>query len=201
MLSIINQYGFWAILFLIAFENIFPPIPSEVILSFAGFLTLHSKLTLFQVVLAASIGSVLGAYVLYYIGYLLDENRLKKLVQTRLFRFLGFKADDVSKTITWFQKRGQGAVFYGRFVPIIRSLVSIPAGISKINFLRFSIFTFLGSLIWNLILTACGAYLGKKWHLLVTIVDDYAMICAGVIIIAFLYFAILWYKKRIKKEN
>ena len=149
MINLINQFGFWAILFLIALENIFPPIPSEVILSFGGFLTLHTKIALWEIVLASTIGSVLGALILYYVGSLFTEARLKKLVNNKFIKILGFKEDDVSKTIAWFNKHGKGAIFYGRFVPIIRSLISIPAGIAQVKLSLFVSLTFLGSLIWN----------------------------------------------------
>jgi membrane protein DedA with SNARE-associated domain len=201
MINLINQFGFWAILFLIALENIFPPIPSEVILSFGGFLTLHTKIALWEIVLASTIGSVLGALILYYVGSLFTEARLKKLVNNKFIKILGFKEDDVSKTIAWFNKHGKGAIFYGRFVPIIRSLISIPAGIAQVKLSLFVSLTFLGSLIWNTVLASLGFYCGSKWDIVVKIIDDYAILCAGLLVIAFGIACIYWYKKRIKARN
>lgn len=201
MINLINQFGFWAILFLIALENIFPPIPSEVILSFGGFLTLHTKIALWEIVLASTIGSVLGALILYYVGSLFTEARLKKLVNNKFIKILGFKEDDVSKIIAWFNKHGKGAIFYGRFVPIIRSLISIPAGIAQVKLSLFVSLTFLGSLIWNTVLASLGFYFGSKWDIVVKIIDDYAILCAGLLVIAFGIACIYWYKKRIKARN
>lgn len=201
MINLINQFGFWAILFLIALENIFPPIPSEVILSFGGFLTLHTKIALWEIVLASTIGSVLGALILYYVGSLFTEARLKKLVNNKFIKILGFKEGDVSKTIAWFNKHGKGAIFYGRFVPIIRSLISIPAGIAQVKLSLFVSLTFLGSLIWNTVLASLGFYFGSKWDIVVKIIDDYAILCAGLLVIAFGIACIYWYKKRIKARN
>ncbi|MCT3613742.1 DedA family protein, partial [Lactobacillus acidophilus] len=124
--DLINQSGYLAISLLIAIENIFPPIPSEVILSFAGFATHHSQMTVPLVIIASTIGAVLGALILYWIGYLLNEERLEKIFNHKLFKILGFKKGDVKKAIRWFDKYGTGAIFYGRCIPVIRSLISIP---------------------------------------------------------------------------
>ena len=112
---------------------------------------------------------------------------------------LGFKEDDVSKTIAWFNKHGKGAIFYGRFVPIIRSLISIPAGTAQVKLPLFVGLTFLGSLIWNTVLSSLGFYFGSKWDIVVQIIDDYAILCAGLLVISFGIGCVYWYKKRIKK--
>lgn len=198
--SFINDFGYIAVAFLIAIENIFPPIPSEVILSFSGFLTDTTSLNVFGLIIAATIGSVIGALILYWLGTLLNESRLERLLDHSFFKKLGFKKDDVNKTIAWFNRHGVKAVFFGRFVPVIRSLISIPAGIAKTKMSIFLILTTLGSLVWNAVLISLGAYMGKKWEVIVTIFEEYSLIVAGLLLIAFIYLAFIWYKKRIKKS-
>lgn len=197
--SFIDHFGYLAIAFLIAIENIFPPIPSEVILSFGGFMTHKTQLTILGLIIASTIGSLIGALVLYWIGSLLTEKRLKQLFQHHLFKKLGFKADDVGHSIKWFEKYGVKAIFFGRFIPVIRSLISIPAGIAKVKLSQFVILTSLGSLIWNAVLLYLGSYMGSQWKKIVLIFEEYSLITAILIILALIYGAIIWYKKRLKK--
>lgn len=196
--DLINQFGYLAVGLLIAIENVFPPVPSEVILSFAGFATHHSQMNIPLVVVASTIGAVLGAIVLYGIGRIISQERLEKLLDTKAFRMLGFKKDDVQKAINWFDKYGTGAIFYGRCIPVVRSLISIPAGTAKVKMSKFLIYTTLGSLIWNTILVSLGAYMGKNWQVIVTIFEDYSLVIIVLILIAIIYFGFKWYKKKIK---
>lgn len=196
--DLINQFGYLAISLLIAIENIFPPIPSEVILSFAGFATHHSQMTVPLVIIASTIGAVLGALILYWIGYLLNEERLEKIFNHKLFKILGFKKGDVKKAIRWFDKYGTSAIFYGRCIPVIRSLISIPAGTAKVKLSKFLIYTTLGSLIWNTILVCLGSYMGENWQVIVTIFEEYSLIIAALILIALVYGSVKWYRKKIK---
>lgn len=198
--DLINHFGYLAISFLIAIENIFPPIPSEVILSFAGFATHHSQMTVPLVVIASTIGAVLGAIILYWIGTLLNEERLEKIFKHKLFKMLGFKKGDVKKAINWFNKYGTGAIFYGRCIPVIRSLISIPAGTAKVKLSKFLLYTTLGSLIWNTILVSLGSYMGENWQTIVNIFEEYSLIAAGFILIALIYFSAKWYKQKIKAD-
>ncbi|EEJ72115.1 DedA family protein [Lactobacillus ultunensis] len=196
--DLINQFGYLAISLLIAIENIFPPIPSEVILSFAGFATHHSQMTVPWVVISSTIGAVLGALILYWIGTLLNEERLEKIFDHRMFKMLGFKKGDVQKAITWFNKYGTGAIFYGRCIPVIRSLISIPAGTAKVKLSKFLIYTTLGSLIWNTVLVSLGSYMGEKWEMIVTIFEEYSFIIALLLLLIMIYGSFKWYQKKIK---
>lgn len=198
--DLINQFGYLAISLLIAIENIFPPIPSEVILSFAGFATHHSQMNVFGVIIASTIGAVVGALVLYWIGTLLNPDRLEKLFDHKLFKLLGFKKGDVQKAIRWFDKYGTGAIFYGRCIPVVRSLISIPAGIAKVKLPNFLIYTSLGSLLWNAILVGLGSYMGENWEQIVLILEEYSLIIGGLILIALIYFSCKWYKQKIKAD-
>lgn len=189
--DLINQFSYMAISFLIAIENVFPPIPSEVILSFAGFATHHSQMTVVGTVIASTYW---GALILYGIGWFLNEERLERILDHKAFKMLGFKRGDVQKAINWFDKYGTGAFFYGRCIPVIRSLISIPAGTAKVN--KFLIYTTLGSLVWNTILVALGSYMREKWHVIVTIFEEYSLIIAGLILIAMIFFSFRWYKQK-----
>lgn len=169
-----EQYGYPGILFLIALENIFPPIPSEVILTFGGFLTTYTSLGVPGVVLAATLGSLAGAAVLYGAGALLNKERLKKLAAGRAGKLLGLKPEDVEKADAWFQKKGRRAVFFCRCVPVVRSLISIPAGMSRMELPQFFLYTAAGSLIWNILLVSLGAFMGESWRYIAYLAGEYS---------------------------
>ena len=195
----IENFGYLAIILLIAVENIFPPIPSEVILTLGGFLVSGTKLTLIGVILASTLGSIIGAIILFSISRNLTLPRLEKLLETKLFKLLGFKKDDAQKAIDWFDKHGISAIFYGRCIPVVRSLISIPAGIAHVGWTKFLVLTTLGSLVWNSVLVGLGHYVGKNWQVVVRIFDDYTIVIIILLLILFIYFGIKWYKSRIKK--
>lgn len=197
--SFIDHFGYLAVALLIASENVFPPIPSEVILSFSGFMTSKTSMTTFGLIIASTIGAVIGALILYWIGTLLNADRLEKLLNHTVFKRLGFKKDDVKKSIAWFDKHGVKAIFFGRCIPVVRSLISIPAGIAKVNMRTFLTLTTLGSLIWNSILIFLGSYMGAQWEQIVLIFEEYSLVVITLFIIGILYFSYYWYKNRIKK--
>ncbi|WP_289761440.1 DedA family protein [Lactobacillus intestinalis] len=197
--SFIDHFGYLAVALLIAIENVFPPIPSEVILSFSGFMTSKTSMTTFGLIIASTIGAVVGALILYWIGTLLNADRLEKLFNHTMFKRLGFKKDDVKKSIAWFDKHGIKAIFFGRCIPVVRSLISIPAGIAKVNMRTFLTLTTLGSLIWNSILIFLGSYMGAQWEQIVLIFEEYSLVVITFFIIGIFYFSYYWYKNRIKK--
>lgn len=201
IINIINSWGYLGIASLIAIENIFPPIPSEVILTFGGFLTLHSKLNIIGVIVASTIGSTLGAIVLYLIGKLFTKEHLYKLIEGKIGNVLHFKKQDVDNSEKWFLEKGTHTVFFCRFIPIVRSLISIPAGMTKMNFTLFSILTLLGSSIWNTILVLLGSFAGEAWEKISNSVDVFAKTTLIILIVAVLTFAYVFYKKRIKNKN
>lgn len=172
ILNIMEQYGYIGIAFLIALENVFPPIPSEVILTFGGFLTTWSNLSFLGVLISSTIGSMIGAFILYYLGYFAKD-----------FLLNIFKSEDIASSMVWFNKQGYKAVFLCRFVPIIRSLVSIPAGISKMNVPLFFFYTILGTLIWNAVLIYAGVFLGENWSIFSSIISRYSKVVLFIIIL------------------
>ncbi len=187
----IENFGYLAIILLIAVENIFPPIPSEVILTLGGFLVSGTKLTLIGVILASTLGSVIGAIILFSISRNLTLPRLEKLLETKLFKLLGFKKDDAQKAIDWFDKHGISAIFYGRCIPVVRSLISIPAGIAHVGWTKFLVLTTLGSLVWNSVLVGLGHYMGKNWQVVVKIFDDYTIVIIILLLILFIYLSLI----------
>lgn len=202
IIEIMNNFGYLGIMFLIFIENIFPPIPSEVILTFGGFATTlpSSEINVVGVIVFSTIGAVIGALALYLIGRILKKERLMKLVEGKVGKTLRFKPEDIEKADVWFNKHGSATVFFCRFIPIIRSLISIPAGINGMNVPKFLLFTTIGTLIWNSVLTILGSVLGENWTKIADIVDLYGNIVLVLIIVLFVIGVIVYYNKRIKKK-
>lgn len=201
IINIMNQFGYLGVFLLIAIENIFPPIPSEVILTFGGYMTTYTKLTVPYVIISSTLGSIIGAIILYFIGKLLNKERLIKIVDGKIGKILCLKKEDILKADAWFDKKGYKSVFYCRFVPIVRSLISIPAGMSEMNIPKFLIYTTIGSLIWNSVLVILGSIVGENWENIVNIFNTYSHIALIVLIIIFITFIILFYKKKKKQHN
>ncbi|CAD2074520.1 DedA family protein [Jeotgalicoccus coquinae] len=197
--EIINQFGYAAIVVLIAVENIFPPIPSEVILTFGGFMTAQTDMTITGVIIASTAGSVGGAVILYYIGSMLGPERMKRIV-VKYGKWLRVTTEDVDKSYSWFDKYGPWTVFFCRFIPLIRSLISIPAGMSKMGMVKFLVLTTAGTAIWNIVLVNLGASVGENWGDIVAVMDVYANIIYGLIILAGLVFLAWLFYFRPKKK-
>ncbi|WP_035051838.1 DedA family protein [Carnobacterium pleistocenium] len=197
--GIMEQFGYIGVFLLIMVENLFPPIPSEIILTFGGFMTTSTNLTIWGVILASTLGSMIGAMILYGIGLLLDVKRLEKIVD-RWGHILRLTRDDIHKADKWFDKYGIWTVFFCRFVPLIRSLISLPAGMSNMNFGLFLFFTTIGSLIWNTVLIYLGAAVGSQWEVIVHYMDIYSNIAYALMAIAIVVF-IFWFIKKRKKNK
>ena len=158
----------------IALENLFPPLPSEIILPLAGFASSRGELTLAGALFWTTLGSVVGAVALYVIGGLLGRERVRAIAA----RLPLVKLSDVDRTEAWFHRHGRKAVFLGRMIPIFRSLISVPAGVSRMPVAAFLLYTALGSLIWNSALVLAGFYLGENWDL----VEAYVGVLTKVVI-------------------
>ncbi|ANZ34118.1 DedA family protein [Staphylococcus carnosus] len=197
----IDQFGYLGVFLLIALENIFPPIPSELILTFSGFLTLHSNMNIIGVIIAATLGSVFGAIVLYFIGRFLSIERLQKLANGKTGKILRFKASDLDKATGWFDNHGKKIVFFARFIPVIRSLISIPAGTTNMPLISFLILTTLGTLIWNTVLVILGQQAGEAWPKISAAFDSFSSIVLIVLIILLIIGIIYFVKKRFSKSK
>lgn len=179
---IINKYGYFGITFLIALENLIPPIPSEVILSFSGFISKSTDLSLFLIIIFATIGSLIGAIVLYYLAYFIGLN----LLNFKVFKLCGLKKENTEKSMKHFQKNGYKSIFFGRFIPIIRSFISIPAGLSKMDIRLFLLLTWIGSFIWNTIFVIAGFILQDNWDTLAIFFDKYSFFIFLIAIILYI---------------
>lgn len=199
IINIMNKYGYLGILFLITIENIFPPIPSEVILTLGGFMTSQETCTmsLFGVIVFSTLGSVLGAIILYYVGYILNIDRLIKLCDSKIGKILCLKKEDINKSYNKFNEKGNLTVLYSRFVPILRSLISIPAGMNKMKFSLFMVYTFIGSLIWNTVLCSLGKLVGENYMIVANVFSKYSKVILF-LLIGFIVYKIVKkiYKKR-----
>ena len=196
MLSIMEQFGYLGVFLLIAIENIFPPIPSEVVLLFGGFMTTYTGLNVVTMIIAATLGSLVGAIVLYYIGKIFNKERLKKIVSGKVGKILRLKAEDIEKADKWFDEKGNKTVFFCRFIPIVRSLISIPAGMSEMPMGKFLIYTIAGSTIWNTVLLVMGSIVGENWENMLNIFDQYSHITLIVLVIIFIVACVIFYNKK-----
>ena len=160
----------------IALENIFPPLPSEVILPMAGLSASRGSFSLAEALIWTALGSVVGAFLLYGIGAWLGVDRLRTIAaKVPLLR-----PDDIDRTVAWFHRHGGKAVFFGRMVPIFRSLISIPAGVTRMPLWKFGLLTVAGSALWNTIFVLAGFLLGEAW----SVIERYADILQYVVIAA-----------------
>lgn len=201
ILQIMNSYGYLGVFLLIAIENVFPPIPSEVILLFGGFMTTWTDLNIIGMIIAATLGSLVGAIILYYIGKILNKRRLIKIVSGKVGKVLRLKPSDIEKADEWFDKKGNKTVFFCRFIPIVRSLISIPAGMSEMKMPKFLLYTFAGSIIWNTVLLVIGNRVGENWESILGVFDRYSHIVLIILIVMFFGLIFWFYYKRIKKKS
>mgnify|MGYP001182583714 CR=1 FL=1 len=169
-----NQWiGYFAILIAMFLENLIPPIPSEIIMPLGGFYVNQGQLHFLPVVIAGLVGTVLGAFPWYGIGRLVNEERLE-IWLVKYGRWLGISPKDLFKSRLWFGKHGNSLVFWGRLIPGIRTLISVPAGIELMPFLPFLLWTSLGSLIWIILLTTTGLILGESYNQVSIFIDHYS---------------------------
>ncbi|MFF5995009.1 DedA family protein [Lysinibacillus sp. KU-BSD001] len=195
--GIMNEWGYIGIALLVALENIFPPIPSEFILTFGGFMAIRTAMTVPGVIIASTIGSVAGAICLYSIGKLVQLSTLKRLLAGKVGWLLRLRPQDIDSAAVWFQKHGFATVLLCRFIPVIRSLISIPAGIARMPFLLFIHYTALGTLIWNTVLIMLGAWAGDNWSSIVTTFDQYKYYLL-IPVVVFIIYSMLRLNKRQK---
>jgi membrane protein DedA with SNARE-associated domain len=176
VVSLMDALGAPGVGLAIALENIFPPLPSEVFLPLAGFTAARGEMSLVAAIIWTTLGSLVGALALYGIGAALGRNRLRAIVD----RMPLVNLSDVDKAEEWFARHGNKAVFFGRMVPLVRSMISVPAGVERMPVLLFAALTTAGSLIWNTAFVMAGYGLGESWH----VVEQYAGIASKVVLVA-----------------
>src|SRR4051812_18188898 len=158
--SVIDALGELGVGLLVALEHLIPPIPSEIVLSLAGYLAQEGRVSLILVLISATVGSVAGALALYWLGYALGEDRLRRWLD----RIPLVDADDLNTADRWFDKHERSAVLFGRCAPVVRSLVSIPAGANHMPLAQFTVLTAIGSGVWNTLFVVGGYLLGERWQ-------------------------------------
>jgi membrane protein DedA with SNARE-associated domain len=179
--DVVERLGYLGVALLVLLENLFPPIPSEVILPFAGFVArdADSVPKLIGMIIAATIGGVVGAWILYGIGYWIGPDRMEHFA-VRYGKWVQLTPRDIARAEAWFDRREVLAVLVGRCIPLIRSVVSIPAGFRRMNLFRFTLYTAIGAGIWNTILITAGYLLRDNWDSIEPILDvaQYAVVAA-----------------------
>lgn len=184
-----NSLGYLGIGLLMFLENLFPPIPSELIMPLAGFTIGQGKMEFAPVIVAGVVGTMLGALPWYYAGKLLGEQRLNKLAD-RYGRWLSISSKDIKKASSWFDKHGGKAVFLCRLVPGVRTLISLPAGISGMHLVPFLLYSTLGTLLWVGLLTYAGYALGSNYHIVEEYIDPISKIALASLLFAFIIWVV-----------
>jgi alkaline phosphatase len=197
--QLVSQWGYAGIFTAMVLENVIPPIPSEVIMPLAGFYVGQGKLNFLLVVLAGLLGTVVGALPWYGIGRLVNEERLKHWVE-RHGRWVGVSPRELDDSRVWFQRHGAAVVFWGRLIPAIRTLISVPAGVELMPFGPFLFWTTAGSLIWNVALTAAGWALGSHWQQVLTAIKPVEGVVNKLLALVVLA-VVVWLGLRIWRRN
>ena len=194
--NIMTSLGYLGIGLLMFAENLFPPIPSELIMPLAGFTVAQGKMNFTLAVIAGVIGTILGAFPWYYAGKILGEERLKDLAD-KYGKWITVSSKDIDKATRWFNRYGNKAVLLGRLVPGVRTLISLPAGLSQMNLAPFILYSTLGTTAWVMLLTFLGFMLGDKYEL----VDEYLGPVSKIVLVFLLAAFIAWIVIKKKKEK
>ena len=209
--DVINQFGYLGVALLVVIENVFPPIPSEIVLPFAGFVAqqgasavnatadaAQSDTTVVGMMIAATVGSVVGALILYFVSAAIGPERLRQFVE-RFGKWFGVKSADLVRAEEWFDRRSVVAVLVGRCVPLIRSIVSIPAGFRRMKLTSFVVLTAIGSAVWNIALIGAGAVLGDQWERVGEYVGVFQWLVIAAVLLLLLRFVVSRLKNRRRK--
>jgi len=195
--NVMNQLGYWGIGLLMFLENLFPPIPSELIMPLAGFTVAKGQMDFIMVVIAGVVGTIVGAFPWYYIGKFISEERLEHLAD-KYGKWISVTSKDIKKANNWFNEHGGKAVFFCRLVPGVRTLISLPAGINNMPLIPFTLYSTLGTTIWVTFLTFLGYKLGDNYEL----VDEYLGPVSKIILAIIVIFFILWVvRKQMRRSS
>ena len=193
--DVIEQLGYLGVALLVVLENIFPPIPSEIVLPFAGFVAQRGSDSVVLMILAATVGSVIGALIMYWIAAIIGDERLHAFTR-RFGKWVQIREADLTRAEEWFDRHAMSAVLVGRCVPLIRSVVSIPAGFRRMKLIPYIAYTFLGSLVWNILLIGAGAILGDNWERVGSYVGVFQWVVIALVIAVGVRFALGVYRRR-----
>jgi membrane protein DedA with SNARE-associated domain len=199
-LSLISALGYPGLAFVMFLENVFPPIPSEIVLPLAGSLTLTNRFSIIGVTLVGALGSIAGAFFFYGLGKWLGEERIRELIAA-YGKWLMLSTEDFDKAIDWFDRYDEYVVFFSRMVPVVRSLISIPAGIASMNLVEFSAYTAVGTALWSFILALAGRLLGQSWPLVSEWIDRYETVVLILLAAVLVFFVANRLYSRIQKRD
>jgi membrane protein DedA with SNARE-associated domain len=194
--NLMTSLGYWGIGLLMLLENLFPPIPSELIMPLAGFTAAQGKMNFVLAVLAGTVGTMAGTYAWYYLGRLVNYQRLENWT-IRYGKWIGVTVLEIDRVNTWFNKHGSKAVFFGRMVPGIRTLISLPAGINKMPVASFTLYSTMGTLIWTVALTAAGYLLGNNYSM----VEKYLAPVSKVVLFGLIGLVGYWAFRKFQKSR
>ena len=181
-------------------ENLIPPIPSEIIMPLGGFFVYKGDLNFYILIISGLLGTVVGALPWYFLGRLLNEKRLSNFIE-RKGKFIGISLKELDKSRLWFDKYGVQLVFWGRLIPGIRTLISVPAGVELMQINKFLIWTSLGSLIWVIFLTSAGYLFGENYEIIGLYIDNFKFILKPIFVVLILFLLIRLFKKKSKINN
>ena len=197
IISIMEQLGYFGIALLMFLDNVFPPIPSEIIMPSAGFTASQGHLLLVGVIIAGSVGSLLAAAVLYWIGRKISHQSIFSFID-RYGKYVFIKSTDVKKSLDCFEHYGHRIVFFGRMIPAVRSLISIPAGMSRMPFWKFMTYSGLGTIIWTSFLACVGYYFGNNTELMHQIFSQVSCVIIAIVIMIVVWFL---YRRQQRKNK
>lgn len=198
----IAHFGYWGIAFLMLLENVIPPIPSEIIMPLAGFAVAKGNMHMTGAITAGTVGSVLGALVWFYIGKMLGLRRIRRLAN-RYGKWIGVSGKEVMAVQRWFSQRGgYWSVALGRLLPSIRTYISVPAGIAKMSFIPFLLFSTLGSVVWITLLTVAGYYLEDGYEQIAKILGPIGKSISILLAVSLaMWLLFRWYKSRVQPSS
>lgn len=186
IIYIISSSGYLGVMILMALESACLPIPSEIIMPFAGFLVWQGRFVLWSVIFWGALGNLIGSIVAYAVGYWGGRELIVKYG-----KYLLISADDLARADRWFQRYGQFAVFFSRLMPVVRTFISLPAGVARMNFKKFCFYTFFGSAIWSSFLAYAGLALGENWDELKVYFHKFDLVI-GLLLVA----GVIWWLRR-----
>ncbi len=193
-LNFIDTWGYIAVAVLMALENACIPIPSELILGFAGYLIFAGQMEFFEATVAGMIGGMLGSIITYYIGSHGGRPFINKYG-----KYFFMKKSHIDTAQNWFDKYGIKAVFFSRMLPVVRTFISLPAGFARVNMKKFIIYTFAGSLPWTMLILYIGMILGENWRTMLSVGHEFSLLVSVILVIICAYYYIRWKRKKSNK--
>jgi membrane protein DedA with SNARE-associated domain len=199
MIGLMESMGYLGIVFAVFLETVFPPIPSAFILPFAGFVSARTEQSLIISILAASFGSYLGTLPFYFLG-VWGEDFVNRFLR-KYGKYMFIEEEEVDKAFEFFDKHGKGIVLTGRFIPMVRSVISFPAGVARMPFVQFTIYTLLGGIVWSTVLATSGYFLGEQWEnilIWLSLYENIAMILVVLVVLGYIAYKIIGRSRRKK---